>query len=155
LEELRRKQDEYYRGKKELIENFTRGLIILEREQIQSQRLAELCSKTSEAFRDYLEQLQDFQDEDWSSTTVAHELNKALTVIEHARLEYNRARTKLDCMNPTAPNETEPEAAGPVAKRGAKSLGWDEIFRYACIGAAASAAPVIITVWLVIIIMMR
>ena len=58
LEELRRKQEEYARGKTEMIENLTRSLATLEREQIQAQRVAELCDTTTDAFRDYLEQLQ-------------------------------------------------------------------------------------------------
>ena len=50
LEELRRKQDEYSRGRAEMIDNLTRALVSLERQQIESQRLAELCGKTTDDF---------------------------------------------------------------------------------------------------------
>src|ERR1700687_3493926 len=46
IEELRRQQAENRRGKSEMIDHLSRGLVTLEREQIQSQRLAELCTAT-------------------------------------------------------------------------------------------------------------
>ncbi|HUI07074.1 MAG TPA: hypothetical protein VL486_08710 [Verrucomicrobiae bacterium] len=149
LEELRRRQEEYSRGRTEMIDHLTRSLVTLERQEIESQRLAELCGKTIAAFRDYLEQIQQINDEDWDSGTVREELSKALGVIENARLEYNRARTKLDCLNPAAgaPAPLVPEAAAK------KPLGWDEAARYAVIGAAASA-PLIVagTIWLIVLL---
>lgn len=152
LEELRRKQEEYSRGRIEMIEHLTRSLITLERQQIESQRLAELCSKTTDAFRDYLERIQEVSDEDWNSSNVRDELSKALGVIENARLEYNRARTKLDCLNPTA-GEPVTFATEATQKR---PLGWDEIVRYACIGAATSA-PLIVagTIWLIALLAVK
>ena len=146
LEELRRKQDEYSRGRTEMVDNLTRSLITLERQQIESQRLAELCGKTIDAFRGYLEHLQMINDADWNSSNVREELSKALGLIENARLEYNRARTKLECLDPAAGQSVAsiPETAEK------KALGWDEIVRYAGIGAAASA-PLIVagTIWLI------
>ena len=152
LEELRRRQEEYSRGRTEMIDHLTRSLVTLERQEIESQRLAELCGKTIAAFRDYLEQIQQINDEDWDSGTVREELSKALGVIENARLEYNRARTKLDCLNPAAgqPAALVPEAAAK------KPLRWDEIVRYAGIGAAASA-PLIVagTIWLIVLLAVK
>ncbi|HUJ10623.1 MAG TPA: hypothetical protein VL171_11410 [Verrucomicrobiae bacterium] len=146
LEELRRKQEEYSRGRAEMIDQLGRSLVTLERQQIESQRLAELCSKTIDAFRDYLERIQDVSDEDWNSSNVREELSKALGVIENARLEYNRARAKLDCLNPAS---GQPLSL-PAQDTPNKPLSWSELLRYAYIGAAASA-PLIIagTIWLV------
>jgi hypothetical protein len=150
LEELHRKQDEYCRGRAEMIENLTRGLVVLEREQIQAQRLAELTGKTTDAFRDYLEQLQSLNDEDWTSTNVRTELSHALSVIENSRLEYNRARTKLDCLNPAAGQQPTP--AAPATPQPAP-FDWQEALRYLWIGTAASA-PLILagSIWLAIFV---
>lgn len=152
LEELRRKQDEYVRGKAEMIDSLTRGLITLEREQIQAQRLAELAGNTREAFSEYLEQLQDINDEDWTSASVRTELTKALTVIDNSRLEYNRARTKLDCFNPGAGPQPEAFPATPQPN----PFDWNEALRYLWIGAAASA-PLIAagTIWTIILFAAR
>lgn len=152
LEELRRRQDEYTRGRAEMIDSLTRGLATLEREQIEAQRLAELSGKTHTAFLDYLDQLQAINDETWTSETVRAELSRALGIIENSRLEYNRARTKLDCLNPGAGQPA------PITEPAAKSdtINWNELLRYVCIGGAASA-PLILagTVWLIVALVAR
>jgi uncharacterized membrane-anchored protein YhcB (DUF1043 family) len=150
LEELRRKQDEYTRGKAEMVDNLTRGLVTLEREQIAAQRRVELCTQTAGAFRGYLEQLQAIDDTRWNSDNLRPELSRALGVIENARLEFNRARTKLDCLNPAA---TESPAESPAAGQGVSRR---ELIRYALLGAAASA-PLILagTIWLIVALLAR
>jgi DNA repair exonuclease SbcCD ATPase subunit len=152
LEELRRRQEEYSHGRGEMIDHLTRSLVTLERQQVESQRLAEQCAKTSAAFRDYLEQIQQINDGDWDSRNVREELSRALGIVENARLEYNRARTRLDCLNPAA-GQSSAVVPDPGEK---KALGWNEAVRYACIGAAASA-PLIVagTIWLIALLATR
>jgi hypothetical protein len=147
LEELRRRQDEYARGKSEMIEKLSRGLVLLERQQIESQRLVEQCVKTQESFREYAEQIHALHDDEWTSENLRAELSRALGVIENSRLEYNRAFTKLECLNPALNQKAEAEPE----KR--KELGWEDLSRYFLIGAAASA-PLILagTVWAILII---
>jgi hypothetical protein len=151
LEELRRKQEEYARGKIEMLDNLTRGIVTLEQEQIKSERLAELCGNTHEAFRDYLEQLKALNDEEWSSGTVRSELSKALGLIENSRLEYNRARTKLDCLNPGAGQPPTPLDTGA-----SQPTEWTEIMRWMRLGAAASA-PLIFagTIWVILLLTIK
>ena len=149
LEELRRKQDEYTRGRAGLIEDLTRGLAAVERQQLESQRLAELCGRTRESFRDCLEQVQSLNDAEWTGANLHVELNRALGILENARLELNRARIKLDCLNPSADDQL---ATGSKAKL----LGRAEVWRYMLIGAAVSA-PLIVagTIWLIILLVTR
>jgi DNA repair exonuclease SbcCD ATPase subunit len=146
LEELRRKQDDYSRGRAAAIEDLTRGMVLLEREQIQAQRLGELCGKTRQSFNEYLEQVQGIRDQDWTSTNLRAELTKALGIIENARIEYNRACAKLDCLNP----------AKAAALTGKDEDAFDsvEFRRYVCRGAAASL-PLIVagTVWLIVFLL--
>jgi hypothetical protein len=151
LEELRRKQEEYSRGKTEMIESLTRALATLEREQIQAQRIAELCESTTDAFRDYLEQLRGINDTEWSSENVRTELSRALGIIENSRLEYNRARIKLDCLNPKAGQPETPAEAKP-----ANTINWTDLSRYALLGAAASA-PLILagTIWVILLLAIK
>lgn len=149
LEELRRKQDEYGRGRTELIEDLTRSLVVVERQQLESQRLAELCGRTRESFRDCLEQVQNLNDAEWNGANLHAELSRALGIIENARAELHRARVKLDCLNPVTDKGLESGSK-------AKLLGRDEVWRYVLIGAAASA-PLIVagTVWLIIFLITR
>jgi chromosome segregation ATPase len=151
LEELRRKQEEYTRGRVEMLDHLTRSLITLEREQVEALRLAELCGKTMTAFRDYKERIEAIRDEDWTSANLRAELTRALAVIHDARLEYNRARTRLDCLNPAAQPAAAPVPTGPqpVAEQ-------REILRYLLLGAAATA-PLILagTVWLIVLVALR
>ncbi|NQU11068.1 hypothetical protein HQ590_09780 [bacterium] len=151
LEELRRKQDEYTRGRAEMVERLTRSLATIEREQIEARRLAESCGKTTAAFREYLDRLQSISDEEWTSATVRGELGKALGVIDDARMEYNRARTKLDCLNPAA----DPAAAA-LADTQQPPFERKELVRWAVLGAVASA-PLILagTLWLIVALVAR
>jgi hypothetical protein len=152
LEELRRKQEEYSRGRAEITDNLARGLLALERQQNESQRLAELSGKTIDTFRDYSEQIQQINDGDWNSGNVRSELSHALGVLEGARLEYNRARTRLDCLNPAAAQDYAVLPAGKTSK----PVSRDEIIRYVCLGAAASA-PLILagTIWLIALLTVK
>jgi hypothetical protein len=149
LEELRRRQEEYSRGRAEITDKLARGLLAVERQQAESQRLAELCGATLDAFRDYTDKIQRINDEEWDSGTVRAELSNALGVIENARLEYNRAQSKLNCLNP---GKNQPGAVLP--QPGENQLpGWNDFVRYACLGAAASA-PLIVagTIWLIVLL---
>ena len=148
LEELRRKQDEYVRGKAEMIDSLTRSLVTLEREQLQAQRNAELCQNTSTAFKDYLERLHAINDTEWSSANVRMELSRALGLIDDSRLEFNRARTKLICLDP---------AALPISSASMEGgIDWKEISRYCRLGAAASA-PLILagTIWVILMLVFK
>jgi chromosome segregation ATPase len=149
LEELRRRQEEYSRGRAEITDKLARGLVALERQQIESQRLTELCESTIIAFREYTEQIEQINDEDWNSANVRDELSKALATLESARLEYNRAHARLDCLNPAAGQPVADLATDHKKKLPA----WDELVRYASIGAAASV-PLIVagTIWLIILL---
>ena len=148
LEELRRKQDEYVRGKAEMIDSLTRALVALEREHLQAQRRAELCAATTTAFKDYLDRLQAINDTEWSSSTVRIELSRALGLIEDSRLEFMRARTKLDCLDPAANPTPQPAIEARI--------DWSEIVRYSRLGAAASA-PLILagTIWVILMLVFR
>jgi chromosome segregation ATPase len=152
LEELRRRQEEYSRGRAEIADKLARGLIALERQQTESQRLTELCESTTIAFREYTEQIEQINDEEWKSANVRDELSKALATIESARLEYNRAHARLDCLNPAAGQPV----ANLATDQKKKLPAWDELVRYACIGAAASA-PLIVagTIWLIVLMMAK
>jgi len=140
LEELRRKHEDYARGRQEMIEQLTRALVLLEREQIEAQRRVELCISTQQSFRDALEQLQRIRDEEWTSENVRTELSRALGLIENARAEFQRACARLEGLS-----------SKPVVPEKKKEEGLTEFARYFWLGLAASL-PLIITgtIWLMV-----
>jgi DNA repair exonuclease SbcCD ATPase subunit len=146
LEELRRKQDEYERGKAEMTENITHALVVLEREGFEAQRRAALIEQTSKTLKNYLDEIAAIRDDTWTSTTVGAELTKALALIENTRMEYNRARTKLDCL--------DPQNNGEIAEVVAESK--PDYMKFAMIGLAASAPLMIFaTIWGIIFLVAK
>jgi hypothetical protein len=145
LEDLRRKHEEYALGRTEMIEQLTRGLVLLEREQIEAQRRVELCVGTRQAFRDGLERLQAIHDEEWTSANVRTELSQALGIVENSRIELQRACARLDCLS-----------AKQLAGEGKKDEGAAEFGRYIRLGLAASL-PLIIagTIWLIVFLVAK
>ena len=98
LEELRRRQTEFHTGRQEIIQNLTRGLGLLEEAEFTARRDAEQMAKTLEDFRTALAKVQAIRDEAWTKETFQIELTRALTIIEHARMEWNSARLKISAL---------------------------------------------------------
>ena len=98
LEELRRRQEEYDRGKREMIERFGQSLVTLERDELQAERAAELLGATRKRFKTMLAEIQAINDEIWPEDQIREELGKALTLIEDARMEYNKSMSKIDAV---------------------------------------------------------
>lgn len=96
LEDLRRKQEEYERGKREMIERFTQSLVTLEKDELQAERMGELLGATRKRFKNMLNEIQSIAEEGWPEETIRDELNKALTLIEDARMEFNKAMSRIE-----------------------------------------------------------
>ncbi len=96
LEELNRKQDEYERSKKDIIENLARNIILMEKDEVLANRMVELLSASRARFKDVLSEIRDIREENWSESVFEEELDKALALIESARMEYSKAIAKID-----------------------------------------------------------
>jgi chromosome segregation ATPase len=96
LEELNRKQDEYARSKKDIIENLSRNIILMEKDEVLANRMVELLSASRARFKDVLSEIRDIREESWSEAEFEEELDKALALIESARMEYSKAVAKID-----------------------------------------------------------
>ncbi len=96
LEELNRKQDEYERSKKNIIENLSRNIILMEKDEVLATRMVELLSASRARFKDMLAEIRDIKEERWGNGDFEEELDKALALIENARMEYSKAIAKVD-----------------------------------------------------------
>lgn len=96
LEELRRKQEEYDRGRRELGDRLDQSLIMMEKEQLKAERLSELLQGTRDTFRSLLLEVRGIDDEAWEESNLREELNKALVILDEARMEYNKGLAKVE-----------------------------------------------------------
>jgi small-conductance mechanosensitive channel len=95
LEELNRKQDEYIRGKKDIIENLSRNIILMESDEVRANRIAELLSVSRSRFKEMLSEIREIQEDGWGEE-LEEELDKALALIESTRMEFSKTIAKVD-----------------------------------------------------------
>jgi hypothetical protein len=98
LEDLKKKQEDYERGKREIMDRLKGSLVTLERQEVETQRLAELLGTTRHRFRSLLEEFEAVHEESWPEDQIRDELNKGLSVIESARMEYNKGLAKIEAV---------------------------------------------------------
>ena len=125
LEELSRRQEELERGKGEMTEKLTRALVILERQSTEAQKRVEQLRATTEGFSNHLRALDGIQPKSWAGPEMPKELNRALSLVDHARSEFNQSRARLTTPDPAA---TTP--GGEVSTAAAASANdYEEMFQ--------------------------
>lgn len=100
LEELRKRQDEYERGKREINELLKRSLVTLERKEVDAQRMVELLAAARARFKELLAVVEELQEEGWPEDRIRDELAKSLSVLEQARMEFNKTMAKIEAVKP-------------------------------------------------------
>ena len=95
LEELSRRQDQLQGGKADMIDKFTRALVVLERETYDAQKRVELLQSIHESFSQHLESLESIHPKNWEGLDINKELTRALSAVDDARSEYSRSLPKI------------------------------------------------------------
>jgi len=111
LEEMRQKQEAFDRDRRELKERLGAGLVRMEKDQLQAERLVELLGETRRLFHLRQEEVLALNEEQWQDEDLLNELSKALGLLEQVRSDYNKAMAKIDAIQP----QSSP-AAAPLAK---------------------------------------
>jgi hypothetical protein len=96
LQELSRKQEEYQAGKRQIIDNLARSILLLEKEEMQAARMVEILSVMRTKFKDTLLELKTIREESWAGADFAMELDKALVIVEDARSVYKKGLAKIE-----------------------------------------------------------
>jgi hypothetical protein len=96
LQELSRKQEEYERGKRDIMEGLDRGMITVEKEEVEAMRMVELLSETRNKFKTMLSELRNLNEDSWGDDKFPEELNKALVMVENARMDFKKALARID-----------------------------------------------------------
>lgn len=106
LEELSRRQEQLQAGRSEMIEKFTRALVVLERETYEAKRRVELLESIHDSFSQHMDVLESINPKAWEGLDINKELTKALSAVDDARTEY---ANNLPRISP------ESEGSDPVA----------------------------------------
>jgi len=113
LEETRRRQAEFTKGREEMEQHLTRGIGLLEEAEFSLRRDAEQMAKTLLDLREALLKVQTVHEESWTRDNLNTELTRALTAIENARMEWNAARLKFTILNGEVPQAVPVDATSP------------------------------------------
>ncbi len=98
LEELSRRQEQLQTGKSDMVEKFTRALVVLERETYDAQKRLELLHGIHDAFHQHLDVLEGINPKNWEGLDIQKELTRALSAVDDARAEYNRSQPKVSAV---------------------------------------------------------
>ncbi|HAV63623.1 MAG TPA: hypothetical protein DCY13_14810 [Verrucomicrobiales bacterium] len=130
LEETRRRQAEFENSRAEMLEQLTRGIGLLEEAEVDARREVDAMAAGLADLRLALEKVQGLREENWSSDNFQLELTRALTTLEHARMEWNSVRVKFPVVERTP---EEQEAAEQQAARAGNPFlqpqDWPQLFR--------------------------
>lgn len=95
LEELSRRQDQLQQGRAEMVERFTRAIVVLERETYEAQKRVEQLQAIHATFTQHLDVLESINPKTWDGAEMNKELNRALSAVDDARGEFNRSLPKI------------------------------------------------------------
>ena len=95
LEELSRRQEQFQQGRAEMVEKFTRSLVVLERENYDAQKRVETLHGIHESFSQHLDILEAINPKSWDAPDMNRELTKSLSAVDDARAEYSRSLPKI------------------------------------------------------------
>jgi hypothetical protein len=120
LEEARRRRIEFQNGREEMLQHLTRGVGLMEQAEFAARRDAEQMGKTLTNLREALGAVQGIQEDTWTEENWNVELTKALSAIENARMEWNRARLSWPLLDGKLEEGPPPTGSGPAP------LAWRE-----------------------------
>lgn len=102
LEELSRRQEQLQTGRAEMVDKLTRALVIVEREEFETQRRSQMLSGIRESFTLHLQYFESLDLKGVEGQDLSKELTRALSALDDAKAEYSR----------TIPRIASPESDG-------------------------------------------
>lgn len=125
LEELSRRQEQLTTGRAEMIEKFTRALVVLERETYEAQRRVEQLHAIHDGFVQHLDVLEAINPKSWEGLDINKELTRALSAVDDARAEYNKSLPRI-----SPGTESDGDLAAATAGLPVESAGHGKDFIY-------------------------
>jgi len=112
LEELSRRQEQLQAGKTEMVEKFTRAIVVLERENYDAGKRVELLNAIHDSFNSHTEMLESLNPKAWEGLDINKELTKALSAVDDARAEYARSLPKISPAKETEGSDSVAASVG-------------------------------------------
>jgi DNA repair exonuclease SbcCD ATPase subunit len=147
LEELSRRQDELEHGKAEMLDKFTRSMVVIQRETQDAEKRLDQLNEIHESFTSHLRTLEAINPKAWVGLDLSKELSKAQSSVDDARGDFNRAQPKL--------GSDAPDEVRPAAIEGAEYEEYyasDKGFFYWLKSGFAFTLPIQIIGWLVLLL---
>lgn len=124
LEELTRKQREFDEGRRDIVEKLTRGLVLLERQNFETQRELEQIRQIHDSFTEQLSLTEGINPSDWAAQELPGELTKALARVDQAKVVYGQSRARLATLREAEEGEADlPPDLAPELAPEEKSFG--------------------------------
>ena len=154
LEDLLNKQDQYERGKQEMMDRLAESVISLQKLGEHAARQVEIYGATRERFAMALDDLQQINDTDWADEVFRDELNKAVAHIDAIRSDFVKAQATVEAVGgPVRLFDDKPVKTLPDEDFSeTKPCGFGHWFK---VGLAASLPLVIAIVLAVIVIVLK
>lgn len=98
LADLLEKQDQYERGKLEMLDRLSESLVSLQKLGDHASRQVEVYFTTRDRLAADLEELQKINDTDWPEESFRDELNKAVVQIDSIRSDFVKAQATIEAV---------------------------------------------------------
>jgi chromosome segregation ATPase len=98
LEETLEKQEQYERGKQEMIDRLSESIVTLHKMEEHASRQVEIYSSTRQRFGEFIEELQRINDAEWADEVLRDELNKAVVLIDAIRKEFVKGQAGVEAV---------------------------------------------------------
>ena len=115
IEALAEKQDAYEEGKRKIMERLHRGAVLLEKEEANAERTAEVMAAARAQFKSVLAELKQIDEDSWAEDAIEGELDSALALVENATKVYRVARARIDSVAWNARPEDAGSGAGSTS----------------------------------------
>lgn len=138
LEELSRKQDQLQSGRSEMVEKFTRAMVIIEREEIETQGRAEMLHSVRESFKQHLHYFENLDLKGVEGSELTRELTRALSALDDARAEYIRTIPRIGS------SDSDPQDASSDYGYAASQTSDRDMIHWLKMGAAFTAPLAIV-----------
>ncbi|MBN1557609.1 MAG: hypothetical protein JW951_05640 [Lentisphaerae bacterium] len=140
LEALTRLQETYRDGKQEIIQKLQKSVVLLEKEEAQASRLAEVLSVMRGRFNETLGELRGIDESQWSEDHFADDLHRSLVLVEDAQKVYRKGLAKIDAERwPSGSGEAQ---AASIAEQMPRLDGVPRNFGFWLKAGAAFALPI-------------